>query len=156
MSDLERILLTSALTILGGVVVLVIGQLLSKFLIEPIHELRKVVGEVRFSLAFHGPTILTPISRTPERSDKACDALMKCSSELLVRSEVIPSYSFVSWVSCRFVPEKRRVADAAKCLRGLTTYLHETEDKANAHLDEIESRIQRIERNLGLPPIVKS
>lgn len=52
MSDLERILLTSALTILGVVVVLVMGQLLSKFLIEPIHELRKVVGEVRFSLAF--------------------------------------------------------------------------------------------------------
>ena len=52
MGDLEKILLTSASTILGGVIVFVIGQLVSKFLIEPIHELRKAVGEVQFYLAY--------------------------------------------------------------------------------------------------------
>ncbi|HYS83735.1 MAG TPA: hypothetical protein VEN78_01865 [Bradyrhizobium sp.] len=93
MSDLERILLTSVFTILGGVLVFVIGQLLSKFLIEPIHELRKVIGEVRFNLAFHAPVILTPIARNTERSDKACDTLMK----KLVRSvDAVRDDSFLS------------------------------------------------------------
>lgn len=154
MSDLEKILWTSASTILGGVIVFVVGQLLFKFLIEPIHELRKVIGETHFNLGFHGSVILTPLARNKERSDKAYDALMKNSCDLLMRSEAIPFYRCVSWVSRGFVPPRQKVRDAAKWLRGLTTYLHETDDKANSHLDEIRERIGRIERNLGLPSLL--
>jgi len=57
MSELEKITWTAAFTIFGGVLVYVIGQLLSKFLIDPTHELKKVIGQVRFNLAFHAPTI---------------------------------------------------------------------------------------------------
>jgi asparagine N-glycosylation enzyme membrane subunit Stt3 len=49
-SELEKIVWTAAFTILGGVLVYVIAQLLSKFLIEPTHELKRVIGEVRFNL----------------------------------------------------------------------------------------------------------
>lgn len=52
MSEPEKIIWTAAFTILGGVLVYVIGQLLSKFLIDPTHELKKAIGEVRFNLAF--------------------------------------------------------------------------------------------------------
>lgn len=44
MDDLTKILLTSSLTVLGGVLVFVTGQLIVKFLIEPIHELKKIIG----------------------------------------------------------------------------------------------------------------
>jgi hypothetical protein len=156
MGDLEKILFTSALTILGGVIVFVVGQLLSKFLIEPVQELRKVIGEVRFTLSFHAPTILTPIARTPGASDKAHEALMKCSCDLLVRAEAIPFYRLVCWASLRFVPEKKKVADAAKSLRGLSTYMYETGENAHENLSEINGRINRIEDNLGISSLIDS
>ena len=81
MTDFQKILLNSTITIVGAVLVYVIGQLLSKVFIEPAHELRKVIGEVRFNLAFHAPTIHTPIGRDDKRSEEARSALMRlCSS----------------------------------------------------------------------------
>jgi hypothetical protein len=150
MSDLEKILLTSALTIVGGVVVFVTGQLLGKFVIEPIHELRKVIGEVRFMLAFHAPTINTPSGRSDKTSESTYGALMKCSADLLVRAEAIPLHRFLSWASFRFVPDKRALADAAMNLRGLSTYIHERGEEANMNLNEIQRRIEIIEKKLRI------
>ena len=156
MDDFEKILLTSMLTILVGVVVFVIGQLLSKFLIEPVHELRKAIGEVRYNLLFFAPDILTPIGRTRESSDKVCDALRKNSSDLYIRSEAIPFYPLVSWVFRGSVPPREKVMDAAKWLRGLSTYMHETDEKANSHIEDVSSIVKRIERNLGLLSVHES
>jgi hypothetical protein len=89
MTELEKIVVTAAVAIVGGLFVYVAGQLLSKFFIEPTHELKKAIGEVRFNLAFHGPTIHTPISRNPERSQKAYEALMKSSCDLLARVNAV-------------------------------------------------------------------
>lgn len=150
MSDLEKILWTSASTILGGVILFVIGQLLSKFLIEPIHELRKTIGEVRFSLAYYAPIIHTPISRDKERSDKAYDAIMKNSCDLLTKADAIPFYRFLPR---QLVLPIKCIDRAAVDLRGLTTYLHETGEKAASHIEEINRRVESIERQLQLRPL---
>lgn len=150
MSELEKIVRTATFTIFGGVLVYVIGQLLSKFLIDPTHELKKVIGEVRFNLAFYAPTIHTPIARTPERSDKAYEALLKSSCELFAKVNAIPFYGLVSCISFGFLPSKKHIRDAATQLRGLSTYMHETGDKANSHVEVIGNRIARIEKCLNL------
>lgn len=150
MSELEKIVWTAAFTILGGVLVYVIGQLLSKFLIEPTHELKRVIGEVRFNLAFHAPIIHTPIARTEERSDNAYKAILKSSCELLAKVSAIPFYGLVSCISFGFLPPKRCIREAAVQLRGLSTYLHETGDKANSHVDVIGNRVAKIEKCLNL------
>ena len=153
MTELEKIFVTSAVTIGGGLFLYVIGQLLSKFFIEPVHELKKVIGEVRFNLAFHAPIIHTPISRNPERSQKAYEALMKSSCDLLARVNTIPFYSRLSSFSRGFLPSKQAILDSAVQLRGLSTYVHETDAKANDSLDTIAKRVARIEKNLGLEPL---
>lgn len=153
MTELEKIFVTSAVTIGGGVFLYVIGQLISKFLIEPTHELKKAIGEVRFNLAFHAPVIHTPISRNPERSQKAYEALMKSSCDLLARVNAIPFYSRLSSLSRGFLPAKQAIVDSAVQLRGLSTYVHETDAKANNSLDTIAKRVARIEKNLGLEPL---
>lgn len=150
MGDLDKIILTSAFTIVGGVVVYVAGQLLSKFLIEPMHELKKTIGDVRFNLAFHAPTIHTPIGRTPERSEMAHDALLRNSCELLTYVDAIPFYRALSVISFGFLPSKQQVREAAIQLRGLSTYVHETGDKAESHLEVIGSRVKKIESCLNL------
>jgi len=150
MSDLEKIAWTAVFTILGGVLVYVLGQLLSKFVIEPTHELKKVIGEVRFNLAFYGPIIHTPISRTTERSDKAYEAFLRSSCDLFAKVNAIPFYGMVSCVSCGFLPSKKSIRDAAIQLRGLSTYVHETGDRANGHVEAIGNRVSKIEKCLNL------
>ncbi len=153
MSELEKNVWTAAFTIFGGVLVYVIGQLLSKFLIDPTHELKKVIGEVRLNLAFYAQTLHTPIARTPERSDKAHDALLRSSCELLAKVNTIPFYWFVARISFGFLPSKKHIRDAARQLRGLSTYMHETGDKANSHVEEIGIRVANIENCLNLESI---
>lgn len=149
-SEFENIIWTASVTILGGVLVYVIGQLLSKFLIDPTQELKKAIGEVRFNLAFHAPIIYSPIARTPERSDKAYEALLKSSCELLAKVDVIPFYRLLSRISFGFLPPKRCIREAAKQLRGLSTYVHETGVKADSHIDTIGKRVAIIETCLNL------
>lgn len=69
----------------GGPAVYVAGQILSKFAIESLYALRKPFGEVRFNLAFHAPTIHTPIGRSKESSDAAREVLRKDSCDLIAR-----------------------------------------------------------------------
>lgn len=153
MTDLEKILLSSAVTVFAAVLVYVIGQLLSKAFIEPAYELRKTIGEVRFNLAFHAPTIHTPIGRTEERSAEARAALMKSSCDLLAKVHAIPFYSALSKVSFGFLPPRSSIEDAAVRLRGLSTYVHETGDKAHEALETIEKIVSRVEAKLGLKPL---
>ncbi|MGI8423405.1 MAG: hypothetical protein ACR2NO_04750 [Chloroflexota bacterium] len=153
MSDLEKILLNSAITIAGAVLVYVIGQMLSKLFIEPAHELRKVIGEVRFNLAFHAPTIHTPIGRSEVGSEEARKALMKSSCDLLAKVHAIPCYDALSRLSSGFLPPRGAIEDAAVRLRGLSTYMHETGDKAQESIEALRKIVASIEAKLGLKPL---
>ena len=150
MTELEKILWTSASTILGGVIVFVAGQLLSRFLIEPIQELKKAIGEVQFNLAFYAPIIQTPDSRNRESSEKAYDAIMKSSCDLLTKAAAIPFYRFLP---NKFVLPMQNVSKAAVDLRALTTFLHETGEKAASHIEEVNRRVESIQRQLQLLPL---
>jgi len=149
MTELVKIFLTAAVTL--GLYVL--GQLLSKFFIEPAQELKKTIGEVRFTLAFHAPVIHTPIARQDERPQKAYEALMKSSCDLLSKVDAVPFYGCLSRLSRGFLPPKHAIVDAAVHLRGLSTYVDEKGSKANDSLDTITKRVARIEKNLGLKPL---
>lgn len=46
--------LTACITIIGGVVIYVVGQIILKFVIEPMHEQRLIVGEISDKLMFYG------------------------------------------------------------------------------------------------------
>ena len=154
MSDLERIFVTAAVTVLVGVSVFAFGQVLLKFLIEPVHELRKAIAAVRFSLLFFAPDILTPIGRTPESSTTARNALLKNSADLYICCEAIRGYSAISFIFR--LPEKSKALSAAKWLRGLSTYMHETGERAEGHIDEIRKTVKRIETELGLQALGES
>jgi hypothetical protein len=133
--------------------VYVIGQLLSKFFIDPLHELRKSVGEVRFNLSFHAPTIHTPIGRTKERSDAASDALLKNSSDLIAKIHAVPGFTVTRFLAFGVLPPRESIERAAVQLRGLSTYVHETGDKAVESLDVIRKRVDIIEGLLRLKPL---
>jgi hypothetical protein len=45
--------LTAALTVFAGFVVFVSGQIVQRFLLEPIQEQRRVIGEIAYVLLYH-------------------------------------------------------------------------------------------------------
>ena len=156
MSDLSQILLTSALTIFGAIVVFILGEWILKFVLEPIRDLRRTIGEVRYSLAFHAQIILTPVSRTKERSEETRRELLRLSCELYMHSEAIPWRRFITKVSNGFVPDPKRIRSAAIGLRTLSTYVHETGDKASKHSHQVQGQIEKVELALQLPRLGES
>lgn len=138
---------------IGAIGVYVIGQLLSKFFIEPLHDLRKAVGEVRFTLAFHAPTINTPEGRSEKTSEAAREALMKSSCDLLARLHAVPAFECTRFLAFGALPPRMSIERAVVQLRGLSTYMYQTEGKAVAALDVIRRRIEIIEKELRLRPL---
>lgn len=139
MDDLTKILLTSSLTVLGGVAVFVVGQLLAKFVIEPIHEFKKLLGEIRFGLVFHMQAIVTPVGDKASE-DEASTALRKLACDLLSMSGAIPFYGFWSAAFCDFVPRPEQVNAAFSQLIGLSNSVHQPDrsEKNYARMAKIE------------------
>ncbi|MCM0083276.1 hypothetical protein L4X63_16950 [Geomonas sp. Red32] len=149
MSETTKIILG----VISGIVVTIIGQLTAKFFIEPLHDLLKVIGEVRFHLSFHAPTIHTPIGRTKEASDAAKEALLKSSSDLLSKLHAIPAYVLTCFIPLHDLPAQKDVEAAAVHLRALSTHVHDTGPEALAALEQVRKRVELVERLLHLKPL---
>jgi hypothetical protein len=72
-------ILTAAVTVITGVIVYVAGQIVSKFLIEPYQEYRKVVGEIVFALVFYASV---SGGTKEERQDEAWRAFRQNAARL--------------------------------------------------------------------------
>jgi hypothetical protein len=143
-------LTTTGLTILGSIVVYIFAQFLSKTFFDPLYELRKSIGDVRFNLAFHGATIHTPAARSPDASNKAKEALMKSSSELFAKSHAILFYENLGFLFD--LPSRQNIEKAAVTLRGLSNYVHKSEYDSDDS-DIIDKRVKYIEKLLDLKPL---
>ena len=58
------------LTIISGVSVYVAGQLISKLVIEPVHEMKKTIGKISHSLIENGQVIANPGLIGKEREEE--------------------------------------------------------------------------------------
>lgn len=144
--------LSSGLTCVGGVTVLA-AFVLKKFLFEPARELLKLIQDVRSKLSFHATTIHTAIGRTKETSDAAETALKESSSELEAKLHGMSLYGVSRIMTFCRLPCRKDVEQAAILLRGLSTYMHQTGDKAAASVDDVSSRVEKIEKLLKLKSI---
>ena len=136
---------------LTGVAMYVIGQLISKSLLEPAYELKKAIGAVRYNLAFHASTIRTPIGRNGKTSPPAKQALMDSSCNLIARLHAVPDFllnrKFLS------LPNRENIEKAAVQLRVLSTYVYEEGDRAASNIDVVNERVSKIEKWLCLKPL---
>ena len=118
-------MITVVATVLGGVCIYVIGQIVLKFLIEPISELKKTIGGIADFLVYHADRYanVEPISQAegensvdPKESRLAetSRAARTLASELVVRVHMIPAYRRLSRVC--IVPGLERIERAYNCL----------------------------------------
>ncbi len=143
MDDLAKILLTSSLTIFGAVLIFVVGQLLGKFVIEPVQDLKRLLGEIRFELIFHAQAIFTPAGDKASE-DEAQKILRKAACTLRSRIEVIPCYHWWSIISHGFLPHKENALEASKLLMGLSNSVHQPNRS-----DKNVARVEKIDRLLN-------
>ena len=90
--------MTTALTILGGLALLVLGQIIIRSFIDPIYELRKLRGEIADALIYHANTCLTPDFLNPDGGfttdarKEASHAFRSLGSQLEAKSYATPFY----------------------------------------------------------------
>lgn len=147
MDDLTKILLTSSATALGAVMVFVTSQILGKMVIEPIQDLKKLIGEIRYVLVFHAQAILTPVGNLSEESDSA-KVLRKLACDLRSKVGAIPYYDRWVALSQGFLPVRLDALETSKLLIGLSNSVHQ----ANRSEKNV-ARIAKIEQLLGFEPI---
>ena len=140
MSELFKIVLTSCLTVLGGILVFVVGRIIEKFSIEPIHEQLRLTGEIADSLIFYANLYSSPGIGKPEKMDEASKVLRQQASQLMAKTHAIPWYKL--WQFLRIVPKHADVIEASKDLKGLSNSIHQGDPMVN------HNRRKKIEKRL--------
>ena len=122
MSDLDKILLTAVTTVVGGVTVLTIGQVLTRFLIEPIHEQRKLVGLIADALLYYAHYLADSFDRPISEVGEAPDKFRRFAAELMAKTVAVPGYRLWGWL--RVIRPFSQIIKARGALFGLSNSLH--------------------------------
>jgi hypothetical protein len=104
MMELSKICLTA----LFGVAIFVIGQIVQRFLIEPIQEQRKTVGQVAHAVTFLRNVWLIPNPENylmPETPQNAIKMLRDLAAQLRMSLRMIPFYRQAARLNCVLKPE---------------------------------------------------
>jgi hypothetical protein len=145
MTELERIFLTSALTICGSVVVLVTGQVIIRFFIDPIIELRRMIGEVADTVIFYANIYANPGVPSKGDSDEASEALRQKASLLQTRAAAVPLYDL--FTDLQIIPSSKQISEASRNLIGLSNSVHQGDPAENLN------RQKSIRDALSLPEV---
>src|SRR5437879_5342253 len=89
MSELLKISLTAAATIIGSVIIFVVSQIFQKLVIDPVQEQRSAIGVIDHRLTYWAWAYCNPQDdKSPER-DKASDELREAAARLLAATNAI-------------------------------------------------------------------
>src|SRR5438445_11867119 len=104
-------------TVFAGFSVFVLGQIVVKFVLEPIQEFYKLTGEIGHSLVYYANVYSnTDVSGETERKE-AHDKFRGQSCELFAKAYTIPLFRL--WSLFRLLPKRDDVEKAGGYLIGL-------------------------------------
>jgi hypothetical protein len=116
---LSDALITASLTLAGGVLLMVVTQIFTRFIADPLIEFRRLIGEVAYTLIVEDKWLCNPnVTAALPEFQHAKDECRKLASRLLSLSEAVPLYGF--FVDLGMIPERSKVNEAARALIGLS------------------------------------
>ena len=118
---------TVFLTVLSGVITYVVGQLVLKLMLEPIHEMKKTIGQISHSLIEYADVIGNPGVPTQEVMYETSRHFRKLSSQLQAHLYLVPVYGFTAWLFR--LPSRAKVLSASKSLMGLSNGVFRATEK---------------------------
>jgi hypothetical protein len=115
---------TAALTVFAGFVVFVAGQIVQRFVLEPVQEQRKVIGEIAHALLYYGNVYLVEeaekLEELKERRisqlEEAQTALRGLASRLRESLWAVPAYETLARIG--WVRKKADILTASRELVG--------------------------------------
>jgi hypothetical protein len=138
LSDAWKIVLTALFTLIGGVILFLVGQFVQKLLLELAQEQAKAISEVCFRLTYYASWYANPGPRATEDQNNqlqaASDALRECASRLRATTDVIYLYKLLQCI--RVVPSRANVEEAIGDLIRLSNSMHTgngRENREDAH-----------------------
>jgi len=112
------------ITIMSGVFVFVVGQIMLKIFIEPIQELKKVQRQLIEDFTFYANIYYNAGISTPEfrqKVDEVSDILRKNATKLISIVAIIPFYSFFEFL--HLVPETNNISKIKGNLIGISNLI---------------------------------
>ena len=104
-------------TVVSGTLVFVVGQIVLKFFIEPIHKQKEVIGEIADALCYYREFCVNlkkenePIEISKERKDVG-KKLKKLRSQLISKTYIIPYYKI--FAIFKIVVKEQNIGKAEK------------------------------------------
>ena len=114
-------IITAVLTIIGSVIVYVVGQFVSKLIIDPYQDYRKTVGEVAHALVYYDN--VSERSRR-ELQDEAAKALRDKAALLRSKAYGVHFYSWIARILPNRIPTFAAVMAASNALIALSNSVH--------------------------------
>jgi hypothetical protein len=142
-------------TVVSGVAVLVIGQVIRTLVLEPMKEQRRAIGEIDYTLLYTArwwgnPVDAVHVKDFPEQTRQAMwqaeDGLRQCASRLAATTNVIFGYSKLAWMG--WVPARDSVDKARSLLIGVSNSVFAPVERGVRNIDQV----REIRRLLLLPP----
>ena len=109
---------TVFLTVFAGVLTYIIGQLILKLVIEPVHEVRKTIVAISHTLIERSNVIQNPGVPTQEVMDETSRELRKLSSQLRSHLYLVPRYRITARIFG--LPTPDAIQSASSALIGLS------------------------------------
>jgi hypothetical protein len=110
--------LTAVLTLIGAVILFFISELARGLAIQPMIELRKLIGLTVDRVIFHSATLTNPGPIMKVRADKISDELRSLATELRAKRFTIVWYGLFAHIG--LVPNENSLKDASGKLTGLS------------------------------------
>ncbi len=152
MSEAAKIVFPALATIVGGVLVYVLGQLIQKLFIEPLHEQRRVIGEVDVGLilwAREWANLSDWQAGRTEQRDRAENAFREYASRLVASTNAIGRRAYA--VAQHFgTPDPDDIRVAARNLIGLSNQMYSHADTRHEHERFNRQRVDDIRKRLRL------
>lgn len=79
---MSEMLLQATLTIFAGIFVFVISQVFVKLILEPMDQLRGLIGEIAFALSYYANIYMNPLSESTEESREVADKIRQLAGKL--------------------------------------------------------------------------
>lgn len=120
-------------TIVAGITVFVLGQILLKLVIEPIQKLRETIAEVAFHLANDHAVIHNAETVKKEEAEAVFSNLRNLGARLVSSQQLVPFYP--SLRKCFFLPEKANIGKAAQRLFQIPNHMYGNHPQKYNRLD---------------------
>ena len=110
-------------TVISGVLIFVIGQVLLKIFIEPVQELLRALGQVKYCMIFYANIFCNPGVAEPAKMNQTVDELRLSASKLQGAIHIVRFYRL--WALLKIIPSKKNLDQVSSELIGLSNSIHD-------------------------------